>query len=95
MNREQIRKAAKTGKMDEKALRKIIHEVQKSTREYDVHAYSVALASILVDKFDFDKEKIHKALFEINERFECISEDYATIKDYEDVLRDESDVVIK
>ena len=95
MGRQENRNFAKKNGLDQKALSNAIHTAQTETRKATVHFYSVAVLSVLADKNGFDKEQLQKVSADIQERFDCVLKDYATLQDYEKILNEEYDLVIK
>jgi Asp/Glu/hydantoin racemase len=94
MNRPQRRKATKGTGIDNKVLSKIIDDSILKARKTAVRGYTVAMLSVLADKFDFDVENLQRAAKEVFERFDVIVKNYATLADYEKALKDEFDIEI-
>lgn len=95
MGRQELRNMAKREGLDQKALTRAIRTAQTKTREQTVHFYSIAVLSVLADKFGFDKQKLQSASRIIRERFEAVAADYASLQDFETVLKDEYGIIVE
>lgn len=91
MNRAERRKAAK-GKVDHMDLKRLETQASQKAIDYTVTRYSAAVALACRDKLGFGKIRTQRFINQILEIFKAIDEDYLTIEDVVQTVKEELDI---
>jgi len=94
MNREQRRRAIKKG-VTANDLKYLQEETKKTSISFTTDAYSVAVATVLHDKFGFGEIRLKRALAHIEDTFDSINKDYVKLNELKKVILDECKINIK
>jgi len=102
MNRQQRRRLQKYGaahrqmpKMHSAAHVQMLKlDTIKRTTAHAVKCMEAAIVMVLHDKFGFGKQRLHKAVTEINALFDSITDGYLSIDDMEQTIKEEYDITL-
>jgi len=94
MNRKQRRALSKQN-LTHKDL-KVIQEIEaKNAIAYTVHQYSAAVALCLHDKLGFGKVRAQRFMQDVEELFDSINQDYLSLDDVLETVKNELGIEIK
>jgi GTP cyclohydrolase I len=94
-NRKQARAIAKRIKADPKEVKTVLQAEGLMATRFAVDGYSVAVAMVLWDEGNRDKEQLHTTMGRISKLFDEINSGYVSIEDCKKTLEEEADFRIE
>lgn len=94
MNRKQ-RRDKSSANIEAQLVKAWEDKIKQTSVHFTVSAYSVAVATVLHDKFGFGEVRLKRAMAHIEDTFDSINKGYAKIDDLKKVILDECKVNIK